>query len=183
MNERDDNSYLSTCISSSEESPKHERVSFVISLELCWKLGILSQLFQPVAGSQSGNNGSRVCFTFLTYQWCQFMNSSVNLWRYKPSVKNKKTTTFMYLVTHKRSEYVLFRQFPRIPVSRITDSTSCLWALNNDSKAEFPDSCTKTQTNKQLPSSLFLLLCLLKGQVNTLFEYASGWAEIKELIC
>lgn len=137
----------------------------VITLELSPEFDILSKLFQPEAGSQSGNNGSRGCFTFLTYQWCQFMNSSINLWRYKPSVKNKKTTTFMHLVTHKRSEYVLFRQFPWIPVSRITDSVSCLWVLNNDSKAEFPDSCTKTQINKWLPSRLFLLLCLLKGQV------------------
>lgn len=70
----------------------------------------------------------------------------------------------MHLVTHKSSEYVLFRQFPWIPVSRITDSVSCLWVLNNDSKAEFPDSYTKTEINKWLPSHLFLLLGLLKGQ-------------------
>lgn len=144
MTKRDDNSYLSSCIFSPQESPKQGRVSFVITLGLCCESNILSKLFQPVAGSQSGNNGSRGCFTFLTYQWCQFMNSSINLWRYKPSVKNKKTTTFMYLVTQERSEYVSFRQFPWIPLWRITDSASCLWALNNDSKAEFPVSYTKT---------------------------------------
>jgi len=68
MTKRDDNSYLSNCIFSPEESPKEGRVSFVITLELCCEFDILSKLLQLVAGSHSGNNGSRGCFTFLTYQ-------------------------------------------------------------------------------------------------------------------